>query len=668
MKTMLIRVGEPAGGNGCYPVQLLLAESTGEQHALAAGSIPAELPQIGDVSLTEHARMSVLQRRNLSTLGEQLYQLLATSGIGPEWERVRQETPGELRTIYDLKPQTLRKLPWELLRHDDRWLFVDSSRQRPSTRAVRYDPAHQHDCELVPVRVLVVVAEPAAPKIAADDEVSGIIQALDPRQAHYGKVHIEILYGPTRAKFLSTYQELQPHVLHVIGHGRLAPGTKEPIIPFRPDGPGGWEFTAEDVRNRFASAPLRLVVLNACRTADPVEHEGSWSIADEFVKHGVPAVLSMQGDILSVAAVTFTAAMYRALWNGVPLDSAVSAARLAVDDEHGDVHWCLPSLTLQVPPDKVLRFRCGVPDEEVQALDQINEFGALQAFVNRSTQRRKAWFGVDPESFVTAPSRNVLIVSGDSDIGKTWMVQGCLMTCYLRGRDVRYVDLKATGHKDWLNVLWTIRHGSGGPAGSKLQRPLDDEACASFDHDLPFLIHDQPPREGCDPPARKFDPDGRLQWGDRSEHAADYNRQIFDRLLTGLRNMARVRPLIVALDHLSEDNLSDFEHYLLPYLVRPIALADNSALRLILVLTADQLKRVPHNILQRAEKVPLETFAKEEFIRHAREYVTRKNQPYTPDLAEIFSSIEAKLPDTGWKPLEGLRSVEALQVLFGGGR
>lgn len=71
------------------------------------------------------------------------------------------------------------------------------------------------------------------------------------------------------------------------------------------------------------AAGVRLAVFNACNS-------GHWSFMQPLVAHSLPAAVGVQGAVANDAALTFAAALYRALAVGLSLDEAVSQGRLAV--------------------------------------------------------------------------------------------------------------------------------------------------------------------------------------------------------------------------------------------------------------------------------------------------------------------------------------------------
>ena len=76
--------------------------------------------------------------------------------------------------------------------------------------------------------------------------------------------------------------------------------------------------------------PLRLVVLNACRSARVDSTDPFGGMAQGLVQQDCTAVVAMQFPISDGAAAAFTGEFYGALADGLPVDQAVTSARKAL--------------------------------------------------------------------------------------------------------------------------------------------------------------------------------------------------------------------------------------------------------------------------------------------------------------------------------------------------
>jgi hypothetical protein len=90
---------------------------------------------------------------------------------------------------------------------------------------------------------------------------------------------------------------------------------------------------------------MRVAVLNACAGARGNEIDLFSSTASVLVRHGTPAVVSMQYEITDTAAIEFSRSFYEALADGEPVDTALAEARKGVSMAiPGSLEWGTPVL------------------------------------------------------------------------------------------------------------------------------------------------------------------------------------------------------------------------------------------------------------------------------------------------------------------------------------
>ena len=56
-------------------------------------------------------------------------------------------------------------------------------------------------------------------------------------------------------------------------------------------------LTTKELYGWLAGAPPRLAIINACRTANLSDIEGTWAVADALVDAEVAGVIGMQGEV-----------------------------------------------------------------------------------------------------------------------------------------------------------------------------------------------------------------------------------------------------------------------------------------------------------------------------------------------------------------------------------
>ncbi|MCC6730744.1 MAG: CHAT domain-containing protein [Chthonomonadales bacterium] len=602
MRTIILTIGQRAAAG--YPARLYLVDGNGDVPEQPAGEtvIPLDLggPDApgpdGEPAVAHRLRSVLLEAAGYSTdlrrVGRHLHSLLHTGTLADAWDDLRERYPREaapeqgLRTLLDMRDPDLRRLPWELLWDGGRRRFF-ADPANPFVRG-RTRPGGQSPACTWPVRVLVVVGwADDDPAVRVADEVEGIEDAF----RRMGKtVYFEVERRPAKDRLLGTpgrpgvIERLRPHIFHFIGHGRGPGGQGDTGALLIEAEMGGWELTAYDAAVCFPRWPPRFVCLNACRSSDLAVQEGAWAMADAFEQLGVPAVLGMQADVRGDAAARCAATLYAALADGEPLDVALARGRAAVTTlpdmtwDHRD--WALPALALRVSPEQVLPVAAGAEQAKRRAmLERTDEFARLRNFVARTPERWELWAGVDPFHDDQRYS-DMLVVVGEEQAGKTALVHWCLEGVVLRGRPVRYVNMRTLDSADFLGFLRLIARGGGSPP---LDADLPAEAFHAFNRSLNRYQAGGPFTEGPGLPAVPDEDQGLpLRRGSERENVA-----IVQAFREALRHAAGDRPLILVLDHLRVEP-EDWRNYLYPHLVRHIAEHSLHPMRLVLVVTARQ--------------------------------------------------------------------------------
>jgi predicted nucleotide-binding protein len=357
---------DEAGG---YPLMLeLIGSSERDSDTVPRAHVEDNRP-IGDsgVALDQEGIQDLLVRSwpspgELQRVGDYLGGLLSYGAVGEKWADLRERFPRDsppdsegLGIRLDIAAPELRVLPWELARIGNLWAFTDP--ENPCARITRrFNPNPPPDPDQWPLRVTVIIGAAAGDlELKAEQELENLCNALDQGGPD---VEYDVIEQPPRGDFLiNELERLKPHVLHFIGRGESYEGTGALVM----DGEEGrWDWTADNIVNTMPISP-RIVALNACRSGDLRPQVGTWQVVDAFIQRGAYAVLAMQGDINSRAAATFNRGLYQALLEIPAIDVAVARGRRnALAAQPGRRDFCLPTLTLARPPDRVLPRRPGI--------------------------------------------------------------------------------------------------------------------------------------------------------------------------------------------------------------------------------------------------------------------------------------------------------------------
>jgi CHAT domain len=301
---------------GAYPL-LVLTPSGSATGTLA---IPMDQQFTNLVALVRDEGPDLEARERL---GHQLYTALTNDKpIHERWAGTLQlvkEKKARLRLRLWIEPPDLMAMPWELLYHSEyKWLGA-----RPDIFVSRYVPGPEPR-SLPPAprpRILVIVAETAGLLGPGPKQLGALGTVLDDLATPGGW---DLMTAPPLAEALEKLGSGYD-VLHFIGHGNVsgiqwvAAGQKQVLSP-------------EQLGQLVIGQPrLRLVVLNACGSAEVAPREQFSGMAPALIRSGIPAVIAMQyPEVTQTVAQDFNVRFYRALKSGFLIDEALTQARQAL--------------------------------------------------------------------------------------------------------------------------------------------------------------------------------------------------------------------------------------------------------------------------------------------------------------------------------------------------
>lgn len=678
MDHLVLRIDEPPAGAAYYPTRLLRVTPSGEEQdpPLAEATLPKDWAAEGalqdpatgddlDIPLTpEGLREHVLNEDDdggaLNGIGVLLYRLLFREDIGAVWDQVRQ-AGAEMRVHLDIRPPSLRTLPWELMqRHPEPPLSLQQGlslvRGLPSAAAL--SPCTG------PIRVLVVIAcaEDGVSAGGEDIEWQDELQALKKTFRQQRQIFdYRVLYRPVRdaqdGALRGALRQWKPHIFHFIGHGFADEGAEAFLEFAGEDGHNGWTWTVSDILHDLqGSDGLRLAFINACHTAAPADQAGVWSIGQAFLEHGTPAVLAMQGAVSGKAAALYGQGVYQEIACGQPVDVALARARDRVrarTQQDGLLarDWSLASMTVRAPVDEVLPIRLGIQMAEWPSVrDMFDRLAKtpLKDFVDRDEHRRKVWGMIASEQ---DPRSSVLILKGEREIGKTTMLTWCLEACSVRRHHVVYRDCGGSESLDFLELLRYVRTGGTSPDfPDRLQRAIQPEAAFSaFNGELNRQLAPDDAAPVPPPPSGEAPPDRDYPLRPEHEHTIPKLAASF---VESLKQAAQGAALTVAIDNLGGVDPSHFRKYIVPYVLTPIAGGLPVNLHVVLAVTEEQyedrqlgLARLAYE--PRTLEVKLDRFAERDFPALAADFLTTYKD--SGDTAALISALERMITEP-WKP------------------
>lgn len=390
--------------------------------------------------------------------------------VGAElWARLTPGTigaallPPVLRTerIYlDLRSDELLRLPWELLRRGNSYLFTNPG-ARWSLGRPEPDPGALA-CGLTesghPLRILVVLGnDPADDRIRASEELMIIEREARLRNA---EVLLTALHHPEGEEIEKALVTFRPHVFHFIGHGS-DDAEEAPLLSVHTTAKDRDDWDADRIREVFAEAPPRVVVLNACQTAHaPTEAS---SLVQAFLEVGCIAAVAMMGDIEGAASEAFSGKFYAAIFDGAPVDVATTAARRTISAlARGPVaggssqvrsNWPLPRLTVRGDVDDAVTMR--------YARRRPADRWLTPDFVARWGERWRAWSAMDGGLRLDGAEARLAVLWGEKDHGKRELLNALAEARARAGDAVLDVDLSGGRTGRWPDVLRRIAEAAG---------------------------------------------------------------------------------------------------------------------------------------------------------------------------------------------------------------
>ena len=254
-----------------------------------------------------------------------------------------QDKPKGLRIKLHIEPPELAQLPWEYLYDGVKDDWVALRRRSPILRFIDIDQPTGDLMVNGPINILGMIANPGGKKWSAldvENERHNIDEALKPL-VEAGKIHLCWVPGQTRRHLLSMMRKQIWHIFHFIGHGGVS--AEEGFIVFRDEKGDPEEVNARDLKLILGDGPLRLAVLNCCESGRGSILDPFTSPAAALVRHGIPAVVAMQFPISDSAAIELARGLYESLAEYLPLETAITEARLLVSGK-SNIEWGIPVL------------------------------------------------------------------------------------------------------------------------------------------------------------------------------------------------------------------------------------------------------------------------------------------------------------------------------------
>lgn len=204
----------------------------------------------------------------------------------------------------------------------------------------------------LPLRILVATAVPDGfDALDIQRELAHVRRGLRPL-IETGHATLDVLEKTSRVKLMDKLDKARQsgkpyHILHFIGHGVLEGSGEGALALVKSESDNTQSnLSASKFRAIVKNSDLKLVFLNACKTAVHDKIQPMNSIARSLITAEVPAVAAMQFNVPDDMAVLYSCRFYQNLAMGMPLDQSVAEIRRAayVETEDGTLWGILTFL------------------------------------------------------------------------------------------------------------------------------------------------------------------------------------------------------------------------------------------------------------------------------------------------------------------------------------
>ena len=686
--TITLQIGALDKKENSYPLRLFVAGKKKESALewITSDELDRTKLKFGDPVTTFLEEVDALPV--FQTIGNYLYTLLHRGTVQEQWDKLSAKPDG-VRVELEIIPKDVAAFPWELLNDGLAQLALPHNRfTRKYTPAKAKKPLPP---DTGPLRVLIVIgAKDDDTAVLPWSEVGHVESEIRKRDRHeeenllaHRMIDIKVVSRPSIDKLSSDYKNFKPHIFHFIGHGELIGNDGCLVINVFDEtakkyAPVKW--TAAQIFANFQAWGWlpRLVFINACRsdaqnsTTEDIRLQ-AWSIGDVFRRLGVPAVLSMQADIKGDLAGTFAGIVYKGLAELKPLDEAVGLAREQIMTKVtlDSPQWAVPVLTLAVPPEEVLGLNPNTRFKQLPAIKTCADFETIDFFADRADVRRtliQGFYPLPPKK----PDKDLIIVKGGEEAGKSWLAKWCLEVCALLNHDIRYVEVGGKETQSWLDVLLQIRDGDPTKKDSLIHQPLSESAFYRFNWELEHRFKGEKP-----PPEfeQQVVAPRKIKLGDPAARwRPDFEADTFESFRQAIIQAAEINnPLIIVLDHFTKGagiSDSDMTEQFIPNLVAKAATqkfreqvseTEMRSVKFILVLTEKEFNRFKFDELVKSyHLVPVTPVkladAKEVMLEYMRYCLDLKDE----ERKNLADALWPLLKDTQeWTPKSLLKFVPA---------
>jgi hypothetical protein len=319
---------------------------------------------------------------DLKQLGEEIRKILLPGEIWERFRLSRSQIKGKegfrVRLQIDKNAAKLGLIPWEYCYYAEWNEFFALRETIPFVRYIGLD-YKARALKTPRPRLLIAMASPDDPRLPSlnqaneETEISKLLENLA------GQLDCHFLPRATLKKVKGALQEGYD-IFHFLGHG---------LIDTESNAEDNGKLALEDEQGKLSlidneqlrvllqDSGVKLVVLTACETAKHSEGDIFKGVAQSLVQGEIPAVIAMQFVLDYKVAHLFIHDFYDYLTAGVPVDRALTLARISVHEKE-KISWGIPVLFLQ-SEDGILWRKENAQDSKALAEAAASSYSRLEA-------------------------------------------------------------------------------------------------------------------------------------------------------------------------------------------------------------------------------------------------------------------------------------------------
>jgi hypothetical protein len=298
----------------------------------------------------------------LIDLGKDLFEALLPEEARRLYDNARaMQTTGRLTVIFS-SHDWFGDLPWEFVFDSSRQMFLATSEVNFTRNILTAVPADLIETRPLPLRILVVVAQPLGLAHLSVEQEIAVIDAgfADLKAARLVETHIilnatpdmlhrvlEVSSPPMSARAFD--------VVHFIGHGYFDRDNQIGYLIFQDEMGRSQQVDSRSLQEILCRRGIRLVFLNACETAEGGPVDFNSGLAQSLVAGGLPCVVANQYSVMDVSATSFAQHFYWALAHGNTVGDAARESRIAVNYSipGANLDWAVPVVYARNPGDRL---------------------------------------------------------------------------------------------------------------------------------------------------------------------------------------------------------------------------------------------------------------------------------------------------------------------------